>query len=1256
MSRIFQMLQLNVGKREMVQLSLLNDDNLQDFSALAISEPYAWRNKESNATITIPAQHHNWTKMIPTTQRDSRWPIRSMLWIRKDLEAMQIPVDSADITAAVLQLPERSVLLTSIYVPPTDPIALQSSLQLLQHLIQATSCQISTRLDIVLAGDLNRHDQLWGGPDVSQRQGEADTIVNFIVNLSLCSLLPTGTKTWARKDQESTIDLIFASPELAATLIRCGVYGVEHGSDHRAIVTTFDVAPPERILRQRLLYKNAPWKAIQDRIAQVLQRSPAVVGVQAQTDQLMTSVLEAIHALTPKAKPSPYAKRWWTTDLTNLRRLYTYQRNQARAHRRIGAVSQILEQQVKQAAKEYHDAIRRQKKASWEDFLQDDVNIWQATRYLSPSDSPAFDKIPPLVRGDGSITQGKEEQADELLRTFFPPLPSDINDEPIQHEHPAALWPVLTIEEVERKVFEASSWKAPGDDGLPAVVWKQIWPVVKERVLQLFQTSLAAGILPTQWRNAKIIPLKKPEKGNYSLAKAWRPISLLSTLGKTLEAVVAERISYAIEAHGLLPTNHFGARKQRSAEQALLLLQECIYKAWRSKKVLSLISFDVKGAYNGVYKERLLQRLLCRGIPPDIVRWISAFCSDRTAAIQVNGYTSPQLQLPQAGLPQGSPLSPVLFLFFNADLVQQKISDKGGAIAFIDDYSAWVTGPSAEANYIGIQQIVERAIQWEKRSGAIFESTKTMLVHFTRATHRQSYNPIIVKGEAVIPRSEAKILGVIMDSELRYKSHISKTATKALKAALALKRLRMLSPSTARQLFNATVAPVMDYASNVWMHTAKEAAIGVLNRAQRIGAQAITGAFHTVSVAIAEAEAYIRPIQQRQRERAIKLSVRIQCLSDTHPLRKVRTKPCRRFLSPLQWIGLLYRLLHKIETIQPFAVSPWQKRISALVVQDHQEAAKAARTAQGILVATCSSAKRGIVGIGGAICDTTTTGLANTAPTATFSTMLGSRDTLNTYFAELVAISAALRNLATLSIRNRVIVILSSNLSALQAISKPRQQSGQFYICQIYRSTNTLQVTGNRVFAIWTPANNEMALRAQAKAMARKATESCRGGLRQIPSAKATVLHLVTQKHQRHLIQRVGEYTRKLDTALPGKHTHLLYNSCKRIEASVLAQLRTGMSRLNGYLHCIGLADTDRCACGHAKETIEHFLFRCSKWDQYRERMFHQFQEQRGSLSFFLGGKAPSDLPSWKPNLAAVRATIQYTIATGRLSFEATQQ
>src|SRR5512146_106839 len=96
----------------------------------------------------------------------------------------------------------------------------------------------------------------------------------------------------------------------------------------------------------------------------------------------MTAVTEAVYGLTPKAKPSPYAKRWWTTDLTRLRQAYTCWRNQARSRRRMGQTSLELEQRARTAAKEYHDAIRRQKSSHWNDFLADDANIWQATKYL----------------------------------------------------------------------------------------------------------------------------------------------------------------------------------------------------------------------------------------------------------------------------------------------------------------------------------------------------------------------------------------------------------------------------------------------------------------------------------------------------------------------------------------------------------------------------------------------------------------------------------------------------------------------------------------------------------------------------------------------------------------------------------------------------------------------------------------------------------------------------------------------------------
>jgi hypothetical protein len=77
----------------------------------------------------------------------------------------------------------------------------------------------------------------------------------------------------------------------------------------------------------------------------------------------MTVVTDAVEALTPKAEPSPYAKRWWTKDLTHLRRIYNYHRNQARTLRRYGNEDQELERRAREFAKEYHDAIRRQKKA-----------------------------------------------------------------------------------------------------------------------------------------------------------------------------------------------------------------------------------------------------------------------------------------------------------------------------------------------------------------------------------------------------------------------------------------------------------------------------------------------------------------------------------------------------------------------------------------------------------------------------------------------------------------------------------------------------------------------------------------------------------------------------------------------------------------------------------------------------------------------------------------------------------------------------
>ncbi|XP_044717330.1 reverse transcriptase (RNA-dependent DNA polymerase) domain-containing protein [Hirsutella rhossiliensis] len=734
-----------------------------------------------------------------------------MLWIRSDLEAEQVPVPSADLTAAVLRLEGREVMVVSV------------------------------------------------------------------------------------SDEESTIDLVLASAELADELTSCVIHPTEHGSDHRAIQTTFDIRVPERTFPQRLMLKNAPWIAIATRVEDELRPLPWTVGVQTQADQLMRVVTKALRDLTPRAQPPPYAKRWWTKDLTRLRRTYTYWRNQARAQRRAGQSRPDLEQRAKEAAKEYHDNLRRQKKAHWDDFVIEGSNIWRAAKYLKPGTEMTDDKVPPLKRADGSITESKGEQAEELLSTFFPPLPTRIEPEGERPQREEIAMPDLTLQEIEEKVMAAKPWKAPGEDGLPAIVWKKLWHVVKHRVWTLFSSSLREGVVPHQWRTAKIIPLRKPDKGDYTLAKAWRPISLLSTLGKILEAVVAERISYAVEAQGFCPRTTL----------------ERIYKAWRTGRVLSLISFDVKGAYNGVCKERMLERMKARGIPSRLVNWIDAFCSGRTASVVVNGHTSEQQTLPQAGLPQGSPLSPVAFLFFNADLVQRRIKSN--------------------------------------------RDEKTSFIHFTRIAERDSDLPLIIKGNDVKPKSNVKLLGVIMDKALRFRNTSPERP-----------------PRAGRGHVFETTEDGFATDGEATVRRDRGASHGLCLK--RVVARAVTGGSRTVATAVAEAEAGVQSFRERHAQAAAKFWIRMRTLPKTHPLTSLRLKLNRRYASPMQKLASAMGRIDtkRLEVIHEFALAPWDERVQATDETDRVEVLKS-DDPEDITIATSSSQRKGKVGLGGVVRDASAT-------------------------------------------------------------------------------------------------------------------------------------------------------------------------------------------------------------------------------------------------------------------------------------------
>ena len=77
----------------------------------------------------------------------------------------------------------------------------------------------------------------------------------------------------------------------------------------------------------------------------------------------------------------------------------------------------------------------------------------------------------------------------------------------------------------------------------------------------------------------------------------------------------------------------------------------------------------MEGAFNGVYEEVLEQRLHERRVPHTAVKWIRDFCSSRKAQAALGSFESEARQIESPGIPQGSPLSPLLYVFYNANLV-----------------------------------------------------------------------------------------------------------------------------------------------------------------------------------------------------------------------------------------------------------------------------------------------------------------------------------------------------------------------------------------------------------------------------------------------------------------------------------------------------------------------------------------------------------------------------------------------------------
>lgn len=239
-------------------------------------------------------------------------------------------------------------------------------------------------------------------------------------------------------------------------------------------------------------------------------------------------------------------------------------------------------------------------------------------RWKDNQGPPRLPTIPNLTTPDGTVTTTMAEIETALSDSFFPPLrDADLSDAHGPYPDPLP-FREITKHEIRKAITNMSSGKANGPDDIPVeALKKSIGGQPEEGLItalhNLYNASVRLGYCPQHFRASTTVPLRKTDKKE-DTPKSYRPIALLNTMGKVLEAIFSERLPYLFDKRDLLPTNHIGGRKGHSCDMALLALIEIIYKAWNKGLVVTLLSLDVTGAFDHVSHARLLHILRMMGL------------------------------------------------------------------------------------------------------------------------------------------------------------------------------------------------------------------------------------------------------------------------------------------------------------------------------------------------------------------------------------------------------------------------------------------------------------------------------------------------------------------------------------------------------------------------------------------------------------------------------------------------------------------
>ena len=366
---------------------------------------------------------------------------------------------------------------------------------------------------------------------------------------------------------------------------------------------------------------------------------------------------------------------------------------------------------------------------------------------------------------------------------------------------------------------------------------------------------MRVGVHAARWKLAKGVIIPKPGKDNYSIAKAYRYISLQNCLRKIVEKVVANLISRHCEATGSFHPGQYKCRTKRSVVDAVGVAITQVQEAWSRGVIAVALLMDMAAAFPSVARECLLRKMWEARIDECLVRWTDSFMQDRRVIMSLDGQDGEEMAV-TTGQPQGSPVSPVLFAIYEADIhrvVEDQVEDTRG-ISFVDDITWIAEGYDLDDVTRKLERCTAASLEWGERNAVCFETAKTEAILFSwRRRHQRTQHGVRV-GEHTYRYSpeETRWLGIILDSALTLRKNRRHIIEKARQAEARLRQIINqygVPPGSARTLSMSLVQGTMLYGAELTWN-GQRGVEGEYQRAINRMARSTLGAFRSTLVGI----------------------------------------------------------------------------------------------------------------------------------------------------------------------------------------------------------------------------------------------------------------------------------------------------------------------------------------------------------------------------------------------------------------------